>query len=303
MRNRFTRSLLLFVSLFAMGSRAASPAEGAVSPAPVLPAVPVQPTPRPAPAPAPGAEHTVLLLGDSLIATGFGDTLQAELDAHPSVRCRRKAKSSTGLSRPDFFDWMEAGRQEVERHQPEVVVVILGGNDGQALRDKAGGSAIAWGQAEWETAYRQRVQDFLGVIAAPGRKIVWLELPTTGLRRFEKKLALIRGLQREVIAAREDAVHVDTHPFFTDARGHALQEAHVEGFRKPMRLRMTDGVHFTVAGGRYFADKVYPEVLGVLGLEPAPRHAIAPAHGTAHSASGHGASSASHAAEPVVATP
>ncbi|MFY2560629.1 DUF459 domain-containing protein, partial [Corallococcus terminator] len=54
--------------------------------------------------------------------------------------------------------------------------------------------------------------------------------------------------------------------YFTDARGNALLQARVEGFRKPMKLRMSDGVHFTIAGGRYFASKVYPEVLGALGL-------------------------------------
>ncbi|MFP2934798.1 DUF459 domain-containing protein, partial [Pyxidicoccus sp. 3LG] len=217
----------------------------------------------------PGATRSgahVLLLGDSLIATGFGEYLQARLEAHPSIRAARRAKSSTGLARPDFFDWMEVGKQEVQRHQPDVVVVILGGNDGQSLQDGKGGKPIHWGRPEWEEAYRQRLEAFVTALSAPGRKIVWLELPATGRKRFEQKLGLIRGLQKEVIRARQDALHLDTRPFFTDAKGRALLLARVEGFRKPMRLRMEDGVHFTVAGGRYFASKVYPEVLGVLGL-------------------------------------
>jgi hypothetical protein len=257
--------------LAASGSQAPAGAS-AVPAAPVLPAAPA--AERPAP---PASEHKVLLLGDSLIATGFGDYLQARLDAHPRIRALRKAKSSTGLARPDFFDWMEVGRQEVERHQPDVVVVILGGNDGQSLQDGKGGKPIHWGKPDWEQAYRQRLEDFVTVLSAPGRRIVWLELPTTGRKRFEQKLVLIRGLQREVVTARQDALHVDTHPFFTDAKGRALGQARVEGFRKPMKLRMEDGVHFTVAGGRYFAGKVYPEVLGVLGLTEEPARTEAPA--------------------------
>uniref|UniRef100_UPI003899256B DUF459 domain-containing protein n=1 Tax=Myxococcus dinghuensis TaxID=2906761 RepID=UPI003899256B len=233
-----------------------------------------QPTPSatagvaPTSAPAAPAErpHSVLLLGDSLIATGFGDYLLARLEAHPLIRASRRARSSTGLARPDYFDWMAVGEEEVKRHQPDVVVVILGGNDGQSLLERSGGKPVHWGKPEWEEAYRRRLDSFASVISAPGRKIVWLELPATGLKRFEQKLGVIRDLQREVIGARADARYVDTRAFFTDAQGRALLHARVEGFRKPMKLRMDDGVHFTIAGGRYFASKVYPEVLGALGL-------------------------------------
>lgn len=277
MQNRRARALAVLSLLASAPVPAASepdagPGASAVRAAPVLPST--APAARPSP---PAAERTVLLLGDSLIATGFGEYLQARLEAHPRIRATRRAKSSTGLARPDFFDWMEVGRQEVQRHQPDVVVIILGGNDGQSLQDGKGGKPIHWGKPDWEKAYRQRLEDFVGVLAAPGRKLVWLELPATGRKRFEQKLGLIRGLQREVVSARQDALHVDTRPFFTDAKGRALQQARVEGFRKPMRLRMDDGVHFTVAGGRYFASKVYPEVLDVLGLTEEPAQAEAPA--------------------------
>jgi uncharacterized protein len=217
---------------------------------------------------APARERTVLLLGDSLIVTSFGEYLEHLLNEHPGIRAVRRAKSSTGLARPDFFDWMAAGREEVERHQPDVVVVIMGGNDGQGLTDAKGKALVQWGRPEWASAYRQRVEDFLGVLAAPGRKILWVELPITGLRSFERKLGVIRPLLRETVLAREDSLHLDTKPFFTDSKGGVLREARVQGFRKPMRLRMADGVHFTIAGGRYFATQVFPSVVGLLELSP-----------------------------------
>jgi hypothetical protein len=270
MRNRLARALTLVPLLLSAPGLASSDTDAGTPPEAVR-AAPVLPAPPPAVSPSPPVaerKHTVLLLGDSLIATGFGEYLQARLEEHPRIRTARRAKSSTGLARPDFFDWMTVGEEEVKRHQPDVVVVILGGNDGQSLKDTKGGKPIHWGKPEWEQAYRQRLADFVKVLSAPGRKIVWLELPATGRKRFEQKLTLIRGLQREVVTAHQDALHLDTRPFFTDAKGRALLLARVEGFRKPMRLRMEDGVHFTVAGGRYFASKVYPEVLGVLGLVP-----------------------------------
>lgn len=257
MDNRLARALVGLALLLSGLAHAALPKEDA--PETLLP-------PSGATAPEPKRERTVLLLGDSLLSSGFGKDLETKLDAHPLIRCKRRAKSSTGLARPDFFDWMEAGRQEVERVQPDVVVVILGGNDGQGLTDGKGKAVSQWGDAKWEDAYRQRVEGFLQVLGAPGRKVLWLELPATGLPRFERKLALIRRVQREVLATHGDARHLDTGPYFLNAKGKPLMTAKVDGFRKPMRLRMDDGVHFTGAGGRYFAEKVYPEVLGVLGL-------------------------------------
>ncbi len=141
----------------------------------------------------------------------------------------------------------------------------MGGNDGQGLTDEKGKAKVQWGASSWKTAYRQRAEDFLRVLEAPGRKILWVELPYTGLRSFERKLGVIRPILREAVSAREDSLHLDTKPFFTDAKGGLLHEARVEGFRKPMRLRMSDGVHFTVAGGRYLASKVFPSVIGLLG--------------------------------------
>lgn len=209
-------------------------------------------------------KRTVLLLGDSLIVTSFGEYLEKALNESPGVHAVRRAKSSTGLARPDFFDWMKAGREEVERHRPDVVVVIMGGNDGQGLTDDKGKAKAQWGAPGWEAAYRQRVEDFLRVLEAPGRRILWLELPVTGLPNFERKLRVIRRVLREAVSAHGATTHLDTKSFFTDARGGLMREARVEGFRKPMPLRMEDGVHFTLAGGRYFASSVYPAVMELL---------------------------------------
>lgn len=209
--------------------------------------------------------RTVLLLGDSLIVTSFGEYLEKSLNEHPGTRAMRRAKSSTGLARPDFFDWMKVGREEVERHRPDVVVVIMGGNDGQGLTDEKGKAKVQWGASGWEAAYRQRVVDFLGTIGAPGRKILWVELPYTGLPNFERKMGVIRRVLREAVSAHAASTYLETKPFFVDAKGALLREAKVEGFRKTMRLKMEDGVHFTMAGGKYFATKVHPAVVGLLG--------------------------------------
>ena len=275
MKNRLSRGWVC-LALLSLGSAHAAPSKPTLNDVPPAPGPqPAAVAPSSAPRPGPARERTVLLLGDSLLASGFGRDLEYRLEQHPELRCARRAKSSTGLARPDFFDWMDVGRQEVQRHNPDVVVIILGGNDGQGLTDVEGKAVAQWGHTTWEAAYRQRTEEFLKVLSAPGRKLMWLELPATGLRRFEKKLSIIRRVQREVLAAREDSRHVETRPFFTDAKGRPLKQAQVEGFRKPKALKMEDGIHLTVAGGRYFATKVYPEVLTTLGLGAPEQQSVA----------------------------
>ncbi len=239
----------------------ANPAEPAVAAeVPAEPEVPALPeTPK-----------KVLILGDSLAATGFGALLERKLDGHPSIECARKAKSATGLARPDFYDWEAEAKKQVEAKSPDLVVVIMGGNDGQDLTPKSGkGKRVAWKSDGWNTAYKARVADFLKEIGVDQRKVLWLGLPKSELSSFEQKLTVIRQIQSEAVGELGEAgTYLDTTPFLTNSKGELLESATV-GKRKDQDLREDDGIHFTMAGSEYFADKVYPEVLRVLGLPDA----------------------------------
>jgi hypothetical protein len=242
-------------------------------PTPVAAATPQEPAiapvaePEPETPAAPAAPRKVLILGDSLAATGFGALLEKKLDAHPDIVCTRKAKSSTGLARPDFYDWEAEARKQVEARKPDLVVVILGGNDGQDLTPKSGkGKRVTWKSDGWNDAYKTRVADFLKEIGAADRKVLWLGLPKSELNGFEGKLSIIRQVQSEAVAdLGATATYLETTPFLSDSKGELLATATV-GKRKDQDLREDDGIHFTMAGSQFFADKVYPEVLRVLEL-------------------------------------
>ncbi len=224
---------------------------------------------EPEPPALPAEPYKVLILGDSLAATGFGALLERKLDAHPNVVCYRKGKSASGLARPDFFDWVEEGKAQVEFRKPDLVVVIMGGNDGQDItrRKNGDGKRVNWKHDEWPTEYRARIDAFIAKVSAPGRKILWLGLPYMGLRSLEAKLTLIREVQQTAVEALGDGSrYVDTVPFVTTEEGTMLTEAKVGPRGKSQTLRADDKIHFTMAGSEYFADRVYPEVLDVLGL-------------------------------------
>jgi uncharacterized protein len=244
---------------------AAEPEPAKAAPEPAI--APVEPEPEPEPVPAvPAVPSKVLILGDSLAATGFGALLEKKLDAHPYIECFRKAKSATGLARPDFYDWQSEAKKQIEARQPDLVVVIMGGNDGQDLQPKSGkGKRVAWKSDDWNTAYKGRVAEFVKDLGE--RKLLWLGLPKSELGSFEQKLTIIRQVQSEAVASL-GGTYIETTPMLSDEQGELLEKATV-GRHKNQELRADDGIHFTMAGSEFFADKVYPEVLRVLGVEDA----------------------------------
>jgi len=244
---------------------AADPPEPAIA----EPVAPPEPEARKTP-------HKVLILGDSLAATGFGALLERKLDAHADVECFRKGKSASGLARPDFFDWPAEAKRQLDLRKPELVIVIMGGNDGQDLTPAKAqskkGKRVSWADPEaWKADYRVRMDDFLAALAGDDRKVLWLGLPTMGMKSLETKLETIRQVQQDAVAALGDrGRYVDTAPFVTTDDGALLTEAKVAGSKKAQPIRAEDRIHFTMSGSEYFADKVLPEVLSVLGVEAAP---------------------------------
>lgn len=208
----------------------------------------------------------VLLIGDSLVATGFGVLLEKGLDAHPEVTCFRKGKSASGLARPDFFDWMGEAKRQIEYRKPEVVVAIMGGNDGQDLRPKSGkGRGVAWPSDAWNAGYRERMDALLAQLSADGRKVIWVALPPMGMRSLEKKLVTIRAIQKEAVEALGDqGVYIETAAFLTDDEGKLKTYGVVKG--KKREIRADDGIHFTMSGSEYLANLVVPELLNELGV-------------------------------------
>jgi len=233
----------------------------------------------------------VLIVGDSLAATGFGALLEDKLDAHPLVTCYRKGKSSSGLARPDFYDWQDQASRQVEFRKPDLVIVLIGGNDGQDIPPWKGSKRVQWGSDGWPAAYRVRVDDMLTRVSTPqpdsdgvtpelGAEVVWLGLPVMGMRSFERKLVLIREVQEQAVADFPRARYLATNDYLLDEDGAMLVRAEVDG--KVQALRAEDRIHFSMPGSEFLSARIYPEILATLHLpetlpEPEPEPAEAPA--------------------------
>ena len=198
-----------------------------------------------------------------MAATDFGRELQKKLNREDTIKCFRKGKSSTGLARPDFFDWMGEGARQVRRTNPDVVIVIVGGNDGQDLIDKEKKKRrVFWKGKKWAKAYAKRTTDFIELLAGEKRQVIWLELPAMDHRSLEKKLKIIRKVQRDAIETLGPRIsYLSTRQHFYTPNGKLITRIKAGRKNAKTDLRQDDGIHFSLPGSKYFARRVFSQVM------------------------------------------
>ena len=122
---------------------------------------------------------TVFIVGDSDAGT-FGPYLQTLLDGTGVVETQLDYKVSSGLARPDFFDWPAEIDRKLPEVNPDIVVATFGGNDAQGLAVENGdfiiGDPIS-NEAEWTAEYQQRVGAVMDQLLEGGRTLIWVGIP------------------------------------------------------------------------------------------------------------------------------
>ncbi len=224
-----------------------------------------------APSPSCARGCKVLIIGDSKIATDLGAALQSELARRPELVVARRGKSATGLSRPDFFDWWAEAERLLAQHAPDVVIVGLGGNDGQELAPRAGARGrVAWRSAAWPEAYGARVRSLIERLTGDERRVIWLEVTTADRAHLEGKLVLIREAQRQAVEAfGPRASYLRTEHHLRTDDGGVLRQVTLAGDRRAQPLRIEDGIHFSVYGSRWLAPRLAAELLPLIGVPTA----------------------------------
>ncbi|MFZ4515665.1 MAG: DUF459 domain-containing protein, partial [Acidimicrobiia bacterium] len=161
---------------------------------------------------------------------------------------------STGLARPDVFNWFVHVKSETARTNAQVVVLTFGANDDQYLVGGPGGKSVGpFGSDAWQQEYRRRVSAMMDQIIGEGRKVIWTGIPIVRNDERAARYAILNTIYREEAAKRPgNAVFVDTWPLLADANGAYADDLEITGAIQ--RVRAPDGIHFTRAGGDLIAD-------------------------------------------------
>ncbi len=206
----------------------------------------------PAPFAAGNSPLRVLTVGDSL-SIGLASALEKRLANIPGVLFAKSGKVSSGLARPDFYDWEARLEELAGRYAPDVAVIMIGANDDKSLRAPSG-KIIAFGGAGWDAEYARRAQNMLDIVRRhnPAAKIFWVGAPVMASADLDRHLRGILGVIKSQLARNKDAWFVETGKTLADASGRfALSLPSPTG--KTVQVRYKDGVHVTPAGADLLA--------------------------------------------------
>jgi hypothetical protein len=206
----------------------------------------------------------VVVVGDSL-SQGLAPAL-GELFDPLSARVLSLGRISTGLARPDYFNWQAALRRIVDEVRPDVVFVLLGTNDDQPIVTSE--RTVDLGTTDWTYAYRERAAAFLREATSAGTRVVWVGIPVVAERERWDFYRRLNDVYADTAAADPLAAYVDSWRLLeTRDGGYAAYLRNERGVLQEMRAG--DGFHFTPNGYLYLGRAAIRAAVEAFGLAPA----------------------------------
>ena len=203
---------------------------------------------------------TLWIGGDSMSHT-FGQELSRLSGETGVIAPTLDSRSSTGLTRPDYFDWPAELVKVVERDHPEVMVLMFGANDAQRMQ--LGGAIYDVEDPEWQVEYRRRVALVMDYLNRDGRVIVWVGQPVMRSDRQSRRMAILNSIYREE-ADRRGIAYVDSWALFAAPDG-TYSERLDDGSGRLVVMRTEDGGHLSTAGGTRLAKPVLALIESLYG--------------------------------------
>ncbi|MCA9651594.1 MAG: DUF459 domain-containing protein [Myxococcales bacterium] len=201
----------------------------------------------------------ILVIGDSMIAGGFGLYLARALGEEHGYDVTRRGKASTGLARPDFFDWMEEAERLVGEQPFDASLVMFGGNDVQGLY-MSKDQWIRWQDDGWASEYAKRVAALAERLAPSGQQLFWVGMPVMRPEKLHARVRRVNTIYRAEMAIRHDSEFIDIWSLLAGPDGRYADRIEVptaDGTRtRKVQVRAGDGIHLTVAGAHVLADHV-----------------------------------------------
>jgi hypothetical protein len=197
----------------------------------------------------------VFIVGDSDAGT-FGPYLQTLLDATGIVETELDYKVSSGLARPDFFDWPAEIDRKLPEVNPDIVVATFGGNDGQGLAVESGefiiGDPVA-NEAEWTEEYQARAGAVMDQLLAGGRTLIWVGIPNDDNPEVTARMAVQDRAAKAAAAERPEVVFIDTWTRFSGRDGNWAEFVIDPRDGVGKDVRAADGFHLNETGAEILA--------------------------------------------------
>lgn len=202
----------------------------------------------------------VLILGDSL-GLDLGGSLQNALANTGVVTATLDGKESTGLTRPDYFNWPAELASDLPKANPQVVVVMMGANDPQ---DFPGPPDIPFGTPQWNQQYESTVVKFMQEATSTGATLIWVSIPPMQDPGLNARIDTVNSLQHQAATQVKNVIYISSASILGNAQGQYTAFLLVGG--QNVNVRTPDGIHITPDGANLLSNAVIQSMRTQIGI-------------------------------------
>jgi len=185
------------------------------------------------------------IIGDSM-AQVFGSSLENLAEDTRFIKAKLDYKVSSGLSRPDFFDWPQRMIDQIVEFDPDATAVLFGANDGQDVMYK--GKVLKVGSKAWQEVYATRVGKAMDILTRGGRRAYWVGNPIMRDPGYRERISMMDHIYEAEAKKHPGVFYIPTWALFTNEKG-SYAEYLPDANGDPVLMRASDGIHLTRAGG------------------------------------------------------
>lgn len=208
--------------------------------------------------------YRILIMGDSFINGGVGVELERALLRCQELEVWRVSKPSTGLSRPDYFDWNQYAGELIGKYNPNIVFAMYGANDAQGL-PMPEHKDIYYGTPAWDQEYGKRTREFMSNFANKNIKVYWLGNPIARESLYRQKMEKLNSIYQTQAKDFANMEYVATWDWLKNQNGE-YSDFLPDASGREHWARESDGIHVSSFGGQIMMQKLMPKIVQDLQL-------------------------------------
>jgi hypothetical protein len=212
------------------------------------------------------AKVKIAFVGDSMadgLWGGVSRLVPRDSCLKGNVELGRFGKNSTGLTRPERFNWADEIKRIGESFRPALYVMTLGLNDRQSV--VVGGRITLETSPDYPSRYKERVAAVLANVAADKALLLWVGLPAMRDAAPDRDAREKNKMFAEAIAEFGDQSLRYVPPWRLNEAGEDQFASYgPDQTGKMIQIRASDGQHFTPAGELLVAAYLLPKMVASL---------------------------------------
>ncbi len=200
--------------------------------------------------------------GDSMDQV-FGSSLVNLGEATGLVKGKNDYHVSSGLTRPDFYDWPQRLVDQIVDFRPDAAAVLFGANDGQNVLYE--GKVLKVGTKAWQEVYAQRVGEAMEILTKGGRRVYWIGNPIMKDFGYRQRIAMMNHIYEAEAKKHPGVTFVSTWATMANEKG-SYAEYLKDANGDQVLMRAPDGIHLSRAGGDRMAARVLEVIMKDWGM-------------------------------------